>query len=152
MLSLKSAITGQVASRKIGLLDLPPELLSWILDHVFRRDDLSRASVVSKRLREAALPILYGSLNLTFTTKIQAWGETILDFLLRNSHLQKHVRRITIQPSFPKLDRKWPEFSKFERLSPCLTNLRFLRYKLLSSVLDASFSLTFSESVWGANC
>ena len=127
MLSLKSATAAHIAASKIGLLDLPPELPRWTLDYAYVLDDLLAASLVSKGLRGAMLPILYGSVNLTFTIKIRRNGETILDFLLRTSHLQKHIREICIRPSFPGLNMEWLEFGKFERLSPCLKNLRFLR-------------------------
>ena len=127
MLSLKSATAAHTAVIKAGLLDLPPELLRCTFDHVYVLDDLLAASLVSKGLREAMLPILYGSVNLTFTMRIRRNCETRLDFLLKTSHLQKYVREICIRPPFPGLNTEWLEFGKFERLLPCLKNLRFLR-------------------------
>src|SRR2546423_13789137 len=127
MLSLKSATTSQMAATKVSLLDVPPELLPAVLDHVYNFHDLLSASLVSKTLRCVVLPILFGYINLTFTTRVKRNGETILDFLLRKTHLQKCIRVVTIRPPFVTFDRDRLEFSKFERLSDGLQNLRYLR-------------------------
>jgi hypothetical protein len=128
MLSLKSTSTQQVAPSETLLLDLPHELLRSILDHIYSLDDLFSASLVSKGFRDAVLPILYSSINLTFTTKIQRNGETILDFLSNNPHLHKHVRQLVMREPPLRYEAQELEFLKFERLSMNLENLRELRY------------------------
>jgi hypothetical protein len=127
MLSLKSVSSGQVATVKSCLLDLPPELLKLILDHIRNFGDLLSASLVSKNLRGAALSILYRSINVTFTTRIQRDGETVLDFLLNKPHLLKHVRQIVMRELPLRYEAQEVEFSKFQRLSMDLENLRELR-------------------------
>jgi F-box domain len=127
MLSLKSTSTSQVATGKTRLVDLPSELIKSVLDHVCNLDDLLSASLVSKSLRDAILPILYGSINVTFTTRIKRNGETSLDFLSKRPHLQKHIREVIIRPALSNVDHDRQEFSKFRRLSPGLANLRCLR-------------------------
>ena len=117
----------QAAASKIDLLDLPSELLRAVLDHVCNFDDLLSASLVSKTLRDLVLPILFGSINLAFTSNIRRNGETILDFLLRKQHLQKCIRRVVIRPSSFDFEIDRLEFLKFERLSLGLENLRLLR-------------------------
>jgi hypothetical protein len=128
MLSLKSASTHQVVPSEILLLDLPHELLRSILDHIYSLDGLFSASLVSKGFRDVVLPILYGSINLTFTNKIQRNDETILDFLSRKPHLQKHVRQVVVREPPLRYEAQELEFLKFERLSMKLENLRELRY------------------------
>lgn len=128
MLSLKSASTHQVVPSETFLLDLPHELLRSILDHIYNLDDLVSASLVSKGFRDAVLPILYGSINLTFTNKIQKNGETILDFLSNKPHLQKHVRQVVVREPPLRYEAEELEFLTFERLSMNLENLRELRY------------------------
>jgi hypothetical protein len=128
MLSLKSASTHQVVPSETFLLDLPYELLRSILDHIYNLDDLFSASLVSKGFRDAVLPILYGSINLTFTSKIQKNGETILDFLSNKPHLQKYVRQVVVREPPLRYEAQELEFLKFERLSMNLENLRELRY------------------------
>jgi hypothetical protein len=127
MLSLKSVSTSQVATVKSCLLDLPPEILKLILDHIRNFGDLLSASLVSKNLRGATLSILYRSIKLTFTTRIQRNGETILDFLLNKPHLQKHVRQVVIRELPLRCGAQETEFSKFRLLSMDLENLRELR-------------------------
>jgi hypothetical protein len=127
MLSLKSASTSQMAASKMCLLDLPPEVLKSILDHICNFDDLLLASLVSKDLRNAVLPILYGSINVTFTTRIHRNGETILDFLSKNPHLQNHVREVIIREPLSGCATQELEFSKFRRMSMDLENLCELR-------------------------
>jgi len=128
MLSLKSQTNGQPAASRIGLLDLPPELLKSILDHIYDFDDLLSASLVSKGLRDMVLPILFGSINLTFSTRIQRQGETILDFFSKKPCLQKHVREMVIRPTLAGFETQPSEFAKFEHLSPELENLCAVRY------------------------
>lgn len=128
MLSLKSASTQPVAPGETLLLDLPQELLRSILDHIYSLDDLFSTSLVSKRFRDAVLPILYSSINLTFTDKIQRNGETILDFLSNNPHLHKHVRQLVMREPPSRYEAQELEFLKFERLSMDLENLHGLRY------------------------
>ena len=123
MLSLKSASTQPVAPGETLLLDLPQELLRSILDHIYSLDDLFSTSLVSKRFRDAVLPILYSSINLTFTDKIQRNGETILDFLSNNPHLHKHVRQLVMREPPSRYEAQELEFLKFERLSMDLENL-----------------------------
>lgn len=127
MLSLKSACTSQVATIKICLLDLPQELIKLILDHIRNFEDLLSASLVSKDLRCAAVTILYRSINVTFTTRIQRNNETILDFLLTKPHLQKHVRQVVIREPPLRYEALEVEFLNFQRLSIGLENLRELR-------------------------
>jgi hypothetical protein len=128
MLSLKSTSTQWVAPSETLLLDLPHELLRSILDHIYSLDDLFSASLVSNGFRDAVLPILYSSINLTFTNKIQRNGETILDFLSNNPHLHKHVRQLVMREPPLRYEAQELEFLKFERLSMNLENLRELRY------------------------
>lgn len=127
MLSLKSMSTCQVITYRICLLDLPHELLRSILDHIYHLDDLLSASLVSKALRGAVLPIVYSSINVTFTTKIQRNGETMLDFLLKKPHLQKHIREVVIRELPKRCEAQELEILKFQRLSMQLENLRNLR-------------------------
>ena len=128
MLSLKSQTNSQPAASRIGLLDLPPELLKSILDHIHDFDDLLSASLVSKGLRDMILPILFGSINLTFSTRIQRQGETILDFLSKKPRLQKCVREMVIPPTLAGFERQPSEFAKFGHLSLELENLCAVRY------------------------
>jgi hypothetical protein len=127
MLSLKSASTSQVVTSRTSLLDLPHELLRSILDYIYSLDDLLSASLVSKRLRDAVLPIVYSSINVTFTTKIKRNGETILDFLSKKPHLQKHVREVVVREVPLRCEAQELEFLKFHRLSMQFENLRELR-------------------------
>lgn len=97
------------------------------MDHIDSVDDLLLASLVSKGLRDAVLPILYSSVHLTFTTRIQRQGETILDFLLRSPHLLRHIRQVTVREPALRHEAQEGELSKFELLSTKLENLRELR-------------------------
>src|SRR5256885_2270958 len=108
MLSLKSQTNSQPSASRIGLLDLPPELLKSILDHIYTFDDLLSASLVSKGLRDMVLPILFGSINLTFSTRIQRQGDTIIDFLSQKPRLQNYVREIVIRPTLAGFERQPP--------------------------------------------
>jgi hypothetical protein len=128
MLSLKSQTNSQPAASRIGLLDLPPELLKSILDHIYNVDDLLSASLVSQGLRDMVMPILFGSINLTFSTRIQRHGETILDFLSKKPRLRKYVREMVIRPTLAEFERQPSEFTKFEHLSLELENLCAIRY------------------------
>ena len=130
MLSLKSQTNSQPPASRIGLLDLPPELLKSILDHIYNFDDLLSASLVSKGLRDMVLPILFGSINLTFSTRVQRQGETIIDFLSKKPRLREYVREMVIRPTLAGFDRKPSELAKFKHLSLELENLCVVRYAL----------------------
>jgi hypothetical protein len=111
MLSLKSQTNSQPLASRIGLLDLAPELLKSILDHIYNFDDLLSASLVSKGLRDMVLPILFGSINLTCSTRIQRQGETIIDFLSKKPRLQKYVREMVIRPTLAGFERRPSELA-----------------------------------------
>ena len=104
MLSLKSATTSQMAATKVSLLDVPPELLPAVLDHVYNFHDLLSASLVSKTLRCVVLPILFGYINLTFTTRVKRNGETIAQQIILNISYNTHPPESLFDPAVAKIN------------------------------------------------
>ena len=129
MLSLKSTAIYQTAPSKINLLDLPAELIGTILDQLPLLDDLLSASLVSKRLREETLSILFYSINLTFTTNFRRHGKTILDYLLANPSLSRHVREVNIRKPVGAVTADLYEVAKLDRLSSQLQSLHTIKYE-----------------------
>ena len=136
MLSLKSATVCQAASTKINLLDLPAELIGTILTQLPFLDDLLPASLVSRRLREEALPILFHSINLTFTTNARKNGKTILDYFLENPRLCRHIREVIVRTPVAHTERQRTELWKFEKVSWQMQNLRVIQYLHMDSLFS----------------
>ena len=128
MLSLKSATIYQAPPSKINLLDLPAELIGAVLNQLQLLDDLISASLVSTRLREESLSILFYSINLSFTTTFRKHGNTILDYLLASPTLSKHVHDINIRSPVGGVTADPCEVSKFYRLLSQLQSLRTIKY------------------------
>lgn len=147
MMSLKSIPIRQTAPSRFPLFDLPEELLRHVVDQLSAIEDLLSISLVSKRLRDATLPILYGCINLTLTTAVQKNGKTIIDFLLDKPRLHEYIRKVTIRDPPSNIDhlkakeRLWnhdvnselrrqrqEELPKFMRLSTHLVKLSHIRY------------------------
>ena len=147
-MSLKSISLRQTPPGRFPLFDLPEELLRYVVDQLCAVDDLLSVSLVSKRLRDAALPTLYGSINLTLTTAVQKNGETFLDFLLGKPNLHEYIQEVIIRDPPPTTDRprgtegwayycnlctelkrqRQQELAKFARLSILLPKLGNVRY------------------------
>lgn len=75
------------------LLDLPTELQTAILDHLLRPEHLAQTCLVSKQLRQIALPLLYREVSIN----VNEWNDEQLENFLAHSHSgHRHIRSIDV--------------------------------------------------------
>ena len=81
------------------LIDLPPELRLAITDHLHRPSDLARLCVTCKRLRDAAVPRLYESVELNLD---KSTFRALNGYFRAGNPGPKHVRSLCFLPHAPK--------------------------------------------------
>lgn len=85
------------------LLHLPTELQTAILDHLLRPDHLAQACLVSKQLRQIALPLLYREISIN----VNEWKDEQLENFLAQGHVgHRHIRSIDVDSDDIEGERK----------------------------------------------